>query len=124
MKKTMMTAVACLGAALGLGTMPAMAATMNTVKVNLPYATTIGKVALPAGNYSIRQVVNAGSASVLQISSDEHKGISAFVMGREVVAPKQASNQTKVVLKQDDSGNYQLQQVWVEGQDTGIDLSE
>ena len=60
MRTKMMMAVACLGAAIG------SAQTMHTtVKVNFSNDTQVGKVSLPAGKYSIKELTN----SVIEISS-------------------------------------------------------
>ena len=113
MTKKMLAAVACLGAAIG------SAQTMEPVRVNLPYATKAGNVTLPAGEYSIRELKN----SVIEISSDAHKGTNTFVMFNEITAPNRAvANHTNVILRHDANG-YQLQSIWVEGQDIGFELT-
>ena len=112
MTKKMMLAVACLGAASVFGQ------TMETVKVNLPYETKVGSVSLPAGAYSIRQL----SGSVLEFTSDAHKGVNTFVSVTRIVAPNmEAVDHTKLILKHDDKG-YQVDKIWLEGQDMGFEL--
>ena len=113
MTKKMLMAVACLGAAV------ASAQTMESVKVNLPMATKIGKVSLPAGQYSIREF----NSSVLEITSAAHNGSSAFVQVNSVsTASGAASDRTKVILKKDENG-YQLRSIWIEGQEFGFELT-
>jgi hypothetical protein len=114
MTKKMLMAVACLGAAIG------SAQTMDsTVKVNFTHDTQVGKVSLPAGNYSIKEVSN----SVIEISSNDRKGPSVFAVVNAVSTPTgQASDHTKVTLKQEENGTYDLKSVWVEGQEFGLEL--
>lgn len=110
----MMMAVACLSAATMFGQ------SMETVKVKLPYETRVGGVALPAGSYSIRQI----SSSVVEFTSDAHNGVNTFASVMRIVAPNQETKQhTSVVLKHDDKG-YELDKIWLEGQDLGFELSE
>jgi hypothetical protein len=113
MTKKMLMAVACLGAAV------ASAQTMSTVRVNLPEGTKVGKVSLPAGEYSIHELNN----SVLEIKSESHQGVNAFVTANTVETKDGiAANHTKVVLKKEGDG-YQIQTIWLEGQDLGFELT-
>jgi hypothetical protein len=114
MRTKMMMAVACLGAAIGT------AQTLETaVKVNLPYATKVGNVTLAAGKYSIKEV----SGSVIEITSEERKGQSAFAIVSSVSTPSgAASDRTKVTLRQEENGSYDLKDIWVEGQEFGFEL--
>jgi hypothetical protein len=110
----MLMAVACLGAAIG------SAQTMNTtVKVNFAHDTQVGKVSLPAGKYSIKELAN----SVIEISSDDRKGVSAFAIVSPVSTPSgSAVDHTKVTLRQEENGTYDLKSIWVEGQEFGYEL--
>jgi hypothetical protein len=113
MTKKMILAVACLGAGMSFGQ------TMETVHVNLPYDSKIGKVSLPAGAYSIREVMN----SVIEISSDTRKGVSAFATVFPIETPnREMVDHTKVILRHDENG-YQVQKIWIEGQETGFELN-
>jgi hypothetical protein len=113
MTKKIFLAVACLGAGMSFGQ------TMESVKVTFPYATKVGSVSLPAGSYSIREVMN----SVLEITSDARKGVNTFVNVTPIAAPDQKTTEhTKVVLRHDSNG-YQVQQIWLEGQDMGFELN-
>jgi hypothetical protein len=114
MRTKMMMAVACLGAAIG-----SAQSLQTTVKVNLTHDTQVGKVSLPAGKYSIKEL----NQSVIEISSDDRKGANVFAM----VTPIEASNgsaadRTKVVLREDDNGTYELKSIWLEGQEFGFEL--
>jgi hypothetical protein len=113
MTKKMLMAVACLGAAIG------SAQTMNTLHVNLPVAAKVGNVSLPAGEYSIHEVTN----SVIEITSDSRNGVNTFATVNSITAPNQkTADHSKVVLRKDDNG-YQVQQIWIEGQDLGFELT-
>ena len=113
MSKKMLMAVACLGAAIG------SAQSMQTLHVNLPVAAKVGNVSLPAGEYSIHEVNN----SVIEISSQERNGVNTFATVNSITAPNQkTSEHSKVVLRKDENG-YQVQQIWIEGQDQGFELT-
>ena len=113
MKKRMFMAVACLGFGIGF----AKAQSMESVRVNLPVATRVGDVSLPAGHYLIRELNN----SVIEISSQDRKGVNTFATVNEVVG-KGAADHTKVVLKHDSNG-YRIQTIWIEGEDIGYELT-
>lgn len=113
MRKSILTAVVCLGSAAAFGQMADTA-----VKVNLPVAATIGGVTLPAGQYTIREMSN-GASPVVQISA--YKGQSVSVLAQPVIASKNASK-TEVVLRPNSEGGYKLQSLWIEGEDTGLDF--
>ena|SRR5271155_6006067 len=114
MRTKMMMAVACLGAAIGT------AQTIHaTVKVNFANDTQVGKVSLPAGQYSIKELAN----SVIEISSDSGKGPSVFALVSPVSTPDGAvSDHTKVTLREEENGTYDLKGIWLEGQDFGLEL--
>jgi hypothetical protein len=113
MSKKFLMAVACLGAAIG------SAQTMETVHVKLPVDTKVGNVSFAAGSYSIRGLTN----NVLEISSDEHNGRNMFVSVNSVITPTGAvADHTKVVLKKSENG-YEIQTIWLEGQDIGFEMT-
>jgi hypothetical protein len=114
MRNKMLMAVACLGAAIG------SAQTLETtVKVNLPHDTKVGKVSLPAGKYSIKEVTN----SVIEISSDDRKGPSVFAIVNTVSTPDgERADHTKVTLREEENGTYDLKDIWLEGRDLGFEL--
>lgn len=114
MRNTFLMAVACLGAAIGT------AQTMQTtVKVNFAHDTQVGKVSLPAGKYSIKELAN----SVIEISSDDRKGANVFATVMPVGNKNgEASDRTKIVLQQEENGSYELKSIWLEGQNVGFEL--
>jgi hypothetical protein len=115
MTKKMLMAVACLGAAI------ASAQSMQTtVKVTFAHATQVGKTFLPPGNYSIKELNN----SVIEISStDRNNGASAFATVFPVSkANGEMANSTKVVLREDEKGTFELKSIWLEGQEFGFEL--
>jgi hypothetical protein len=113
MKKTILGTVVCLGAAI------ASAQTMTTVHVNLPVDAKVGKVSLPAGQYSIRELSN----SVIEITSDSRKGVSTLATVMSIVAPNQESVEHSKVVLQKEGNAYQVQKIWLEGQDMGFELN-
>ncbi|MGA3186672.1 MAG: hypothetical protein ABSF22_06125 [Bryobacteraceae bacterium] len=116
MKKTILGTVVCLGALMGT----ASAQMVDTVKVTLPFAASVGGVTLPAGEYTIRNLEEDGSASVMQISTYKGKSVAAIAV--EVIAPKnQTPSETKVVLKQDGDG-YKIDSIWLQGEEIGYEF--
>jgi hypothetical protein len=102
-----------------LGAALASAQTMTTVHVNLPVDAKVGKVLLPAGRYSIHELSN----SVIEISSDSRKGVNTMATVMPVLAPNEkTANSSKVVLQKENDG-YQIQTIWLEGQDMGFELA-
>jgi polygalacturonase len=118
MKKVMFGAVACLGLVIGFES-AANAQTLDGVKVTLPVEAKAGKVSLPAGTYSITELNN----SVLEIKSEAKNGVRAFVTVMSVLTPdSHASAKTMVTLKKEGDA-YQLDNIWIEGQDLGFELA-
>jgi hypothetical protein len=112
MTKKMLMAVACLGAAIG------SAQTRETLRVNLPVAAKVGNVSLPAGEYSIREMQN----SVIEFRS-ESNGKNTFAAVNPIVMPHhQVADHSKVILQKSDNG-YQVQKIWIEGQEMGLELT-
>jgi hypothetical protein len=118
MSKKMFMAVACLGLGIGFGTRPAAAQTMD-VRVTLPFAAKVGDVSLPAGEYRIREV----NDSLVKISSTAYDGAYTFATMTPIVAPNHETvDHTKVILRQGAKG-YQIDKIWLEGQDMGFELN-
>ena len=115
MIKKMFVAVACLGAAMGYSS----AQTLDAIRVNLPMNARVGNVNLPAGEYSVKEL----NSSVLEFKSQAHNGVSAFVNVFSITTPDgEAATHSKVVLKKS-GDNYQIQSIWIEGQDLGFELT-
>jgi hypothetical protein len=54
---------------------------------------------------------------------DNRKGPSVFAIVNAVSTPDGAfADRTKVTLKQEDNGTYDLKDIWLEGQDFGLEL--
>ena len=123
MKKSSSIALGvCLAGALaiGIGLRAAAAQMADIVTVKLPYAASVGKVTLPAGEYTIRDLKDDGSTAVLSIRSAAGPGVSALVT--QVSRPNhKATGQTEVVLRHE-GGKYQIDKIWLQGRDYGYDL--
>ncbi len=116
MKKMIFGAVACLGLVIGFAS-TVSAQSMASMKVTLPVDAKVGNISLPAGKYSIKEV----NKSVLEIRSDSKKGASAFVTVMSITGQKPA-DRSKVTLKME-SGGYQVDTIWLEGQELGFELT-
>jgi|ERR1700722_3088990 len=117
MRKTFLATVVCLGALAGT----AAAQMVSTLRFTLPFAASVGGVTLPAGEYTIRDIQDSGSASVLQIAARDGK--SVFAMATEVIAPKhqQPTDEATVVLKPTDAG-YEIQTIWLADREVGYEF--
>lgn len=114
MKKNILGTVVCLGAALGLGALPAAAQMPDQLTINLPVAATLGNVTLPAGQYTIHDIVSHGEDAILQINSRD--GFAAYAIATEI-APPADSVASNVVLHQTEQGAYELQKIVLAGRD-------
>jgi hypothetical protein len=121
MKKRTMLGV-CLAAVLGVtfATQPAAAQMVDTVRVTLPYAATLGNVTLPAGDYTIRNVEDNGNSAVLRIYSNKGVSVSALVM--QVDAPNHRTPQHTSVVLRHEGDSYQVDRIFLEGQDIGYEF--
>jgi len=121
MKKSSFIALAvCLAGVLGMGTRPAAAQMVDIVTVRLPMAATVGKVTLPAGVYTIRDLKEDGSSPVLEIRSANGPSVCAIVT--HISAPNnRLASQTTVVLRHE-GNKYQVDKIWFAGRDYGYDL--
>jgi len=105
---------------IGIGLRAAAAQMADIVTVKLPYAASVGKVTLPAGEYTIRDLKDDGSTVVLSIQSAAGPGVSALVT--QVSSPNnKPARQTEVVLRLD-GDKYQIDKIWLQGRDYGYDL--
>src|SRR2546426_9212307 len=78
----------------------------DIMTVKLPYAASVGKVTLPAGEYTIRDLKDDGSTTVLSIQSAAGPGASALVT--QVSSPNnKPANQTEVFLRHN-AGQYHI----------------
>jgi hypothetical protein len=110
-----LTAGVCLTAMLGFGHV------MDIVRVTLPHAATVGSRMLPAGEYTIRGITNENSSSsTLQIRSAAGATYSV-VATRVYETDSKRAYQTEIVLRRA-GDNYQLDKIWLEGQDYGYEL--
>ncbi len=107
--------------ALGVCMAGALAAQMSDIiTVKLPYAATLGKVTLPAGEYTIRDLKDDGSTAVIAIQSVSGPSVSALVT--QVSSPNnKLAGQTEVVLRHE-GDKYQIDKIWLQGRDFGYDL--
>ena len=123
MKKSSSIALGvCLAGALAIGIGPrsATAQMADIVTVKLPYAASVGKVTLPAGEYTIRDLKDDGSTTVLSIQSAAGPGVSALVT--QVSSPNnKPAGHTEVVLRHE-GGKYQIDKIWLQGRGYGYDL--
>ena len=93
---------------------------VDIVTVKLPYAATVGNVTLPAGEYTIRDLKEDGSAPVLEIRSVNANGPSTMVMPSRTPNNQQAAH-TQVVLRHEGK-QYQIDKIFLQGRDFGYEL--
>ena len=122
MKNGSLLAVLGLALVLGLGFfLPAASGqTLDTVKVTLPFETSVGAAVLPAGDYTIREVDNP-EGSVLEFTSTSgHYGALALA-NRVPTVNGQPAPKTEVVLRHDGS-KYVPAAIWLQDRDYGYEF--
>jgi hypothetical protein len=116
MKKQNLIPLLAMVLMLAVGVAYAQLPSPGTVKVSIPFSFTANQVAMPAGDYTVK---NSGSAGVLLISSDDasqHGLISTMS-----VESNSRSTQTKLIFHRY-GDQYFLSQVWVRGEASGREL--
>ena len=119
--RTAVAAAAVLAMAL-LASPSAKAQPLNDiVKVNMPYAVSLGEKTLPPGDYEIRQLRDLGGGSrVLLIYSDRGMKFEAMAMTIPTLDLKTPED-TKVILSH--IGNdYYFDKIWVQGKNYGYEF--
>ena len=112
------SAVLAAAAVLGVSAAPVA----QQIKVNLPYAVTIGGTTAPAGEYTVQVLGEATGGPVLLFSSKNGFAAEAFA----TMAPlngSQVNSKTSVVLKQQ-GDKRALDKILVEGQDFSYEFSK
>ena len=88
------------------------------VLVNIPFAFTAGRVALPAGEYRVQ---NTGEASALVLIQRTDHSAATFVISNAVEANRPQA-QSKLIFRCY-GDRYFLSQIWVEGHSRGRELA-
>ena len=118
--RTAVAAVAVLAIAL-LASPSAKAQLYDVVKVNMPYAVTLGEKTLPPGDYEIRQLRDLGGGSrVLLIYSDRGMKFETMAMTIPTLDLKTPED-TKVILSHIGS-DYYFDKIWVQGKNYGYEF--
>lgn len=123
MKTRICTTIAfAVVSALALTMVPAAKAQMgDTVKVNMPYAVSLGEKTIPPGDYEIRQLRDVGGNSrVLLIYSDKGMKFEALAMTIPTLDLK-TPDDTKVILSHIGE-NYYFDKIWVQGKNYGYEF--
>lgn len=97
-----------LGCALFMGAF-VQAHSQTQIRINVPFAFTVGNHTLPAGQYEVNTVPN--NESVWRINN--HQGNSAFMLTNPTSAPK--VDQTCSLLFRKFGGEYSLVEFWLDG---------
>jgi hypothetical protein len=107
---------------LALAAIPAAHAQLgDVVKVNMPYAVSLGEKTLAPGDYEIRQLRDLGGGSrVLLIYSDSGMKFEAMAMTIPTLDQKTPED-TKVILSHIDN-NYYFDKIWVQGKNYGYEF--
>jgi hypothetical protein len=99
--------------------LPAAAASMRPVKINLPYNVTVAGVPLAAGAYTVEQL-DLGSA-VLMFRSESGRSVDVFAT--VIATPNNSvSNHTALVLQQS-GAERDASKLWIEGEAWGFEFT-
>ena len=116
MKKQNLIPLLAMVLMLAVGVAYAQLPSPGTVKVSIPFSFTANQVAMPAGDYTVK---NSGSAGVLLISSDDAS--QHGLISTTSVESNSRSTQTKLIFHRY-GDQYFLSQVWVRGEASGREL--
>ena len=105
-------------AALALAVTAVASAQTIKVKVNVPFSFIVNRATLPAGEYLMQSLDDAGKVLVIR---DLDTNTSNLVVFNSCISAKAAS-QTKLIFHRY-GDRYFLNQIWVEGNDSGHELS-
>ena len=119
MKKQALTLVGVLSLLLAAGSAFGQ---MNhqTIRVQIPFAFVVNRQALPPGEYTVSRL--GDNDAILLIRGTENKEVMMATSNR--MESSKPASKTKLVFRRYGADRYFLSQVWVEGSDTGRQLSK
>lgn len=105
MKKQLSQIVPALGLLAGLAVLPVQAQTNHTLKVQIPFAFSVGKKALPAGEYTVVENLSAQHGTIMgnQLGS-------AMFLAHQLQAP--STPKTAKLIFNRYGNQFYLTQVW------------
>jgi len=113
MKKTsIMTLVVCLASV--IGTAPAFAQTAPGLRLNLPYAVTVGNVTLPAGDFTVTDTKDNGHDTFFLIRSAAGPAVD-LMMEREDPSEGQGATTSAIELRHV-GDKYEISGLRIDGQ--------
>lgn len=104
MKKLMMMVAA---AALLIGS--AAAQNLDTVRFHLPYPAVVSGKELPAGDYTVQVLSNAGAVPILSIASMTGERV---ISAAKYLNSENLADESRVVLVRN-GDHYRLEKVWI-----------
>ncbi len=87
----------------------------QAVKANIPFDFMAGKTSMPAGEYKLAEVSDAGVLSVMGGPADK------TLVGSHAVQASAASEKTKLIFHRY-GDQYFLYQIWIQGENRGREL--
>lgn len=108
--------IALLGLGLLVATTSAYAQTLK-VKANVPFSFIVGKVNLPAGQYTVQSLGTSGNALYIRDSN----GPSKTMVNSHRCESRKTSEKSKLVFHRY-GDRYFLAQIWTAGNDSGNEL--
>jgi hypothetical protein len=92
----------------------------DRVKVDMPYAVTVGHKTLPPGEYIIQRLPSASASRVLLFYSDGGKKFETSAITIPVMDPDTAE-ETKIILTRI-GDDYYYDKIWVQGKTYGYEI--
>jgi hypothetical protein len=119
MKKRIYTSILTLGLFIALTVMPANAQFENAITVSIPFEFAVGEKTMPAGEYTIKSLVNGSLQSRLLIRSKDGRNAAAFPTW--TVEAKSIQKEARLTFNRY-GDQYFLTQVWAPDTNIGREL--
>ena len=112
-RKSLLAVAVCLLSVLAVGFAQSL-----DLKVTFQHPVSVGSVTLPAGDYTIRELKASSSTPVLVFRSADGTSVSALA---SIVSEPNRETTDQVILRQV-GDSYQLERIWLAGQNIGYEF--
>jgi hypothetical protein len=121
MRKQIYISLVTLSLFVALAVMPVHAQIQDAIRVSIPFAFVVGDKTMPAGEYTIKSLVNGSYYSRLLVRSKD--GHDTVIVGAGVVEAKSVQRDAKLTFNRYGDQHF-LSQVWAADSTYGRSLSK
>jgi hypothetical protein len=120
MKKQAYTMIAMmiLAGFVAMSSAKAQSVSSGTLVANIPFEFTVGKKAMPAGEYTVRNTAPASQNVVLLIQGKSNK---ASAMIHTTTIESRRPRETTILVFHGDGERYSFAQAWLQGDSNGLE---